>query len=303
MRPLAIVVLASVLLAPATTLSQNLDTLDAAFRSRLRTATDSLIGEQKKYAETLFTHGDDYSYSSAWSLHSKLDSILLGTHDSLDLSRENNVRLLNREQDRSMNDIGVPQKRLVNALLTQYEKDLHILYSAKQTCPTCKTSADYDSMFTLFEAQADSISGFYGDSMATIVESWETSIDDASTTFAESLNDTLDVLKADYVDYLKAHASRLEIDAGYESHANYRGRDNGVSESSFGPTVTYHHKTGLYLAGSLGWVSRSLSSPDVSSLSAGYEFTPSSIMQGSIAYTHFWYSASSPLPQSVTSRR
>jgi hypothetical protein len=66
--------------------------------------------------------------------------------------------------------------------------------------------------------------------------------------------------------------------------------------------VTYHHKSGLYAEGSIGWVSRPTSGPDDESLAAGYEFTLSSILEGSLSYTHYWYSASSTKPQAVTNQ-
>ncbi len=302
MRLLALAVLAFSLLGPAPAFAQNPDTLDKAFRNTLRLATDSLLRDQKKYVETLVTHGHEYFLSCSWALRKRLDSTLSVAHDSLDVSRRNNARLFNRRQEQSMNLIGTPSRVMITGLLAQFEKDLQTFHAGSATCPTCKTAADYDSAEEAYRAAADSISGFYGDSMATIVEAWESSIDDAATENAEALDDTLQVLKEDYASYTKDHATRFEVDAGYESHTSYRGRDNGISAGSIGPTATYHHSSGLYLAGSLGWVTTSLSTPDVTSLGAGYEFSASTVFSGSIAYTHFWYSASSPRPQAVTNQ-
>ncbi len=298
--PVFAVLAASLVMIACPANAQNLDTLDRAFRARVQLLTDSLVGDQRKYVETLLAHGDEYFHTSAWALRRHLDSLLVASHDSLDITRANAMRLFNRDQEQSMRLVGLPARTKVDALFAQFEQSLRAFSTTGATCTTCRSPADYDTASSAFEARADSLAGFFGDSMATIVEGWESAIDDTSTGLAEALDDSLQSLKDDYTSYLKDHATRFEIDAAYESHAAYRGRDNGVSEGSFGPTATYHHSSGLYLAGSLGWITQTLSAPDVSSLSAGYEFTASPLLQGSVSYTHFWYSSSSPLPQAVT---
>lgn len=300
MRSPVVVLLASVLLVWYPASSQNRDTLEAAFQNALRRAADSLLAEQKAYVGTLFSSGDSYFLGAAWALRSRLDSTLAANRDSLDVTRANNIRLLNREQERTMSVLGQPERARIRVLFAAFESNLRSLLAASDHCPTCKDAEDFGDAESAFRESADSISGIFGDSMATIVDSWETVIDDTSSAFSGNLDDTLQTLKEDYADYVKNHATRLEFDAGYESQATYRGRDNGVSEASFGPTVTYHHKSGLFLAGSLGWVSQSTSAPDVSGLTAGYEFTASTLWEGSVSYTRYWYSASSPLPQAVT---
>jgi hypothetical protein len=58
----------------------------------------------------------------------------------------------------------------------------------------------------------------------------------------------------------------------------------------------------LYAEGSIGWVSHPTSGPDDESLTGGYEFTLSSILNGSVSYTHYWYSEGSTKPQAVTNQ-
>ncbi len=250
--------------------------------------------------ETLSGAGESYFLQSSWAFRRRIDSLLSACGDSLDTPRKNAVLLYGLEKEHSMSAIGAPARKSLSSLFQQFERTLRRLEKQVGSCDTCETRSDLENRIALYGGQGDSLSGFYGDSMATIVEGWESSIDDTNAAFAESVNDSIQALKGEYADYLKEHASRLDIEAGYESHSSYRGRDNGVSEGSIGPTVTYHHKSGLFVGGALGWVSQSLASPDVSSVSAGYEFAASSMIAGSVTYTHFWYSASSLLPQAVT---
>jgi hypothetical protein len=164
------------------------------------------------------------------------------------------------------------------------------------------TQEDFSRASSTFQGLADSLVTFYADSMAAVADEWETSVDDASKEFVSSINDTLSTLKEDYAAYLRDHASRLECGASLVSHAASRGRDNGVNQASYGPTIVYHHTSGLTAGASTAWSSQGGSSPDVASLTAGYEFTSSDIVQGSVQYTHFWYSAASSRPGAVTNQ-
>jgi hypothetical protein len=302
MRTLHASVLACLLLGASLARPQSPESLHKTFADSLVSAKDSLIEEGRRYAATLLSHGDAYFHQSSWILRGHADSLLSAHADSLDVPRRSSVRLLGLDMERAMDQMRVPAHARLSAILARFERDMWTLVEHHTSCATCISRDDFDEAFQLFKMNADSLTGFYSDSMATVVEEWESSVDDTTKSLAESIDDTVATLKDEYADYLKDHASRFEVTTGYEGHSSSRGRDNGVSEASFGPTVTYHHKTGLFAAVSAGWVSGGSAGPDVSELTGGYEFTLSPILQGSASYTHFWYATGSLRPNAVTNQ-
>jgi hypothetical protein len=302
MRFHPLLLLASVLLPLSAACSQTADDLRIAYRKDIQQTADSLVRDERLYVDTLFSHGDVYTLTADSTLRARTDSLIAVAGDSLDASQRKSIRILALDMESSLGVVGVPARTTVRLLLTTFEKDLQTLLAVRSGCEGCATPAEFQSEQTLFRGAADSLSGYYGDSMATAVEEWETGLDERVSAFTDSISEGIQSLVEDYAAYLKDHSSRLDLEAAYETHSNYRGRDNGVSESTFGPTVVYHHKSGLYAEGGVGWVSHPTSGPDDESLTGGYEFTLSSVLNGSVSYTHYWYSDSSAKPQAVTNQ-
>jgi hypothetical protein len=302
MRIRSLLLLASSLLPPSVACSQSADDPRIPFRKDLRLKADSLVLDQRLYVDTLFSHGDIYTRSADSTLRARTDSLLAGAGDSLGASGRNSARILSLDLRRSLGVVGVPARTTVRLLLTTFETDLRALLAMRSACESCSTPADFRSGQARFREEGDSLSGYYGDSMATAVEEWESALDERVGTFTDSISGQIQSSVEEYAEYLKDHTSHLDIASAYESHSNYRGRDNGVSEGAFGPSVTYNHKSGLYAEGSIGWVSRPTPGPDDESLTGGYEFTLSSVLNGSVSYTHYWYSDSSTKPQAVTNQ-
>lgn len=297
-----LILMASLLLPLSAACSQGTDALRTAMQKSLRLNADSVALDERLYVDTLFIHGDIYTRAADSTLRARTDSLLKAAGDSLDAPERKSVRTLAIDMERSLGVAGVPALTTVRLLLTIFEKELNTLLGSTSACEGCATRADFQSEQDLFRGEADSLSGFFGDSMATAVEEWETELDERVSAFTDSISEVVRSLASDHAEYLKDHGSRLDVEAAYESHSNYRGRDNGVSESSFGPSVTYHHKSGMYAEGSIGWVSLPTPGPDDESLTGGYEFTLSPLLNGSLSYTHYWYSASSTKPQAVTNQ-
>ena len=302
MRIRYLVLLASSILPLSAASSQSADELRSALRKELRLKADSLVSDERKYADTLFSHGDVYTRTTDSTLRARTDSLLAVAGDSLDAPGRNSARLLALDMGRSLGVVGVPARTTVRLLLTTFEKELRALLASRSACEGCAAPAEFRSEQALFTEQADSLSGYYGDTMATAVEEWEGGLDERVSAFTDSVNEEIQSFVEEYAEYQKEHSFRLDIEAAYEGHSSYRGRDNGVTESAFGPSATYHHKSGIYAEGAVGWVSHPTSGPDDESLTGGYEFTLSSILNGSVSYTHYWYSDSSTKPQAVTNQ-
>jgi hypothetical protein len=302
MRVQPLFLLASVLLSVSAACSQSADDLRIAYRKDIRQTADSLVRDERLYVDTLFSHGDLYTRAADSTLRSRTDSLMAVAGDSLDASQREFIQILALDMRRSLRVLGVPARTTVRFLLTSFETDIRTLLAARSTCEGCATPADFRSGQDLFRVAADSLSGFYGDSMATAVEEWESGLDEQVSAFTDSISGGIQSLVEEVAAYLKDHSSRVDFQGAYDTHSNYRGRDNGVTESTFGPTVAYHHKSGLYAEGGVGWVSHPTSGPDDESLTGGYEFTLSAVLNGSVSYTHYWYSDSSAKPQAVTNQ-
>jgi hypothetical protein len=136
-----------------------------------------------------------------------------------------------------------------------------------------------------------------------VVQAWQEAIDDTVVAFTDSVQDEIGSLTSAYAGRREEEpVSRLVAEGSFQTHTNYRGRDNGVTESLFGPTLSYHHAIGLVVSGAVAWGSSPTPGPDDGNLGVGYEFDIAPGCDGTVTYTHDWYSAASTLPRSATNQ-
>ncbi|HTY58969.1 MAG TPA: hypothetical protein VMF59_09130 [Bacteroidota bacterium] len=296
-------ILVPLLLIDTYCFAQGENPLQASFRRSLRRTSDSTIAAGRAYADTLLGHGDAATQRSLSLFETCVDSLVKASRDSLDSPALLAVRSTELEMRTTLGVMGFPSRLALQGLRRSFEKELPALVERRSACSGCATPGSYEAARASFAAEADSMSGAFADSMATIVESWEDALDDSVVAFSDSVLYEIELLKSDFVEARLAEpVSRLVASAAAQTHASYRGRDNGVPVTAYGPSLTYHHRIGLFAGGSVGWVSRTEPGPDDASLSAGYEFTLSPSFDGSVSYTHYWYSDSSTRPQAVTNQ-
>jgi hypothetical protein len=274
-----------------------------SFREDLRRTADSLIAAQRLYADTLFRRGDAASGEALALLGSCIDSLVKEGGDSLGGSGREKLHFTELGMRTTLGVLGFPARRTVSSLLRSFERELPALTGRRSVCAGCSTTAEFNTARRTFAAEADSLKGVYGDSMETVVGAWEDALDDSVEAFTDSVQHIIEDLKSEYAENrVEEPLSSLVASGDFQTHTSYRGRDNGVIESAFGPSLTYHHRSGVYAGGEIEWVSRTIPGPDDGSLTAGYEFDLSSRFDGSVSYTHYWYSDSSTLPRAVTNQ-
>ncbi len=292
-----------ILLVSPASFAQGESPLERSFRESLRRTTDSTIAVDRSYADTVLAHGDAATAGALALLGSCIDSLVKASEDSLDGPAKLRIRSTELSMRTTIGVLGFPVRLAVQSLRRSFEKELPAMMGRMSVCAGCSTPGAYEAARGVFAEAADSLLGACADSMASLVESWENALDDSVVSFTDSVLYEIEIFKSGYVDPRETESvSRLVASGSIQTHTSYRGRDNGVNESAFGPSLTYHHRSGLYAGGAVGWVSHPGSGPDDVSLSAGYEFDASSSFDGSVAYTRYWYSDSSTRPQAVTNQ-
>ena len=283
--------------------SQGTDAQQSQFRERLAHVADSLIAVQHAYADTLILHGNQASGKALLLLGRCIDSLMQAGGDSLDAEGRISLRTTELGMRTTIGTLGFPARSSLRTLLHEFDRDLSALQGRRSDCDGCSRPADYSAALDSFASQSDTLAGVYGDSMATVVESWEDAIDDSVVAFTDSVLFRIRMLTTEYAERRESEpVSRLVACGTFQTHSSYRGRDDGIIESAFGGSLAYHHKTGIFAGGAIGWTSRPTPGPDDVSLEAGYEFDLSSSFDGSLTYTHYWYSDSSTKPQAVTNQ-
>jgi len=285
-----------------TAAARQADARRQAFGEALRARTDTLVAAQHAYVDTLVKHGGNATAGALRTLQATVDSLVRAAADSLDGDARTKLRFTELGMRTTLGVMGYPVRGALHELLGTFEREISALMGRSIVCGGCVSQGQFNRARDDFAAQSDSLAQVNGDSMATLVEAWEDALDDSVVTFSDSILFEIGELKQDIAENAREHTSHIEILGTYQSHSSYRGRDNGVSESAFGPSMTYHHKSGIFAGGAVGWTSQPTPGPDDADLSIGYEFDLSSRLDGSLSYTHYWYSDSSTKPQAVTNQ-
>ena len=273
------------------------------FRQSLRRTSDSLVAVGSAYADSLLKRGDASASRAIILLGNCIDSLVSGAGDSLDSPARARLSTTGLSMRTTLGVMGFPVRLAVRSLLRSLGNDLPVLLERRSACRGCAAPSDFAAEKRAFASEADSATVFYADSMARLEESWEAALDDSVVAFTDSMTDMIGTLTAGFArNEEDAPVSRLVATGEFQPHSNYRGRDNGVPESVFGPTLAYHHKSGFFASGSVDWVSRPSPGPDDVNLGCGYEVDITPSFGASFSYTHYWYSDSSTSPRAATNQ-
>jgi hypothetical protein len=190
----------------------------------------------------------------------------------------------------------------------QYLQDVR---SSNSVCAECNDKRDYDAGLERYRDLLDSL----GDDFQGMIE--------LRTDLADSLlNDSLlgceDSL-AGFTDYLldkqpanlttgvnkemnrgenEQNASELDIDLTYINHESYRGRDNGVHENSYSPSIMFTHSSGLGISAGLKWLNHAKHALDQVDIGLSFSHQIYRLFSGSLSFTRFWFRDSASLARS-----
>ena len=149
------------------------------------------------------------------------------------------------------------------------------------------------------ESLSDSIFESQRDSLFAVAEAHDDELNDSLDSCTSALRDYYQDLvdrQTNEDDYLAARATRAIITTGYDSRLAYRGRDYGIQQYAFAPSIAVKHRSGFFLSASSAWLEQSLNNWDQFNLTAGYDFEFRGRMWGSLSFTHFWTRDSSNAP-------
>ncbi len=219
--------------------------------------------------------------------------------------------------------LGSFRERVGHAAATFSDRHLHAVRTiAQQTrqviltsanlaaaCADCRDGDDYDNRREVFTNWCDSTRDASVEALTTRAEEALDSIsqayENARDSVSEKAEDLLDKendereARADSIALEEEIASRLVITVAYENPVAYRGRDNGARFYGVSPTIQYSHRSGLFASVSGAWLDKGGSKWDGIDASVGFGRSIGDDWFGSLAYTHLWWSSTSPQSKSV----
>ncbi len=88
-------------------------------------------------------------------------------------------------------------------------------------------------------------------------------------------------------------SSLFTLDLLNQTHDHYRGRDEGLNQFSFYPTVKFQHSSGFGIYASFNFLSGSKSSPDDAELGISYTYDFNDVFSTTLYLSHYWFGDSS----------
>jgi hypothetical protein len=230
------------------------------------------------------------------------DSLIVPAQDSLDASRQDSLRLLGRSFELQFASHESSMRQFLDSRFSLLLEELGKAKVTFSACPECENRSDFEERMTNLKDVADSLASEFRETTTAMAGERSDLLSDAFDTARDSLCDVRDGLlenRMNDIDVWRYGASRLVLSSAYASHASYRGRDIGLVQQSFAPSVMYRHSSGFSVQLSTYWLDDEGNRWDNFQLTGGYEFRLSEIIGGSLSYTHFWFNDSSTSELSV----
>lgn len=269
------------------------------FAGRIRDSRDRSILSQKRYADSVMQSMERNIAAARKRLKAYGDSITISVRDSLDSTRKRRLEETVTALGKTINDLLLEKKILLQEIAGIYRQQIQAGSESAGRCIGCASAEDSSGRVELFGAFSDSVASVFEDSVSAVAEGLEEILVDTLEENEESLSDLAETLLEEQRDENEARASRATVELLYNSPVVYRGRDNGVREYSFTPSVSYQHRSGLAFSMSAAWLSRAETKWDVAAAGIAYQGFAGDNMQWSISFTHLWFSSASAQARSV----
>jgi hypothetical protein len=94
-------------------------------------------------------------------------------------------------------------------------------------------------------------------------------------------------------------SNELDLNALYDSHYSYRGRDNGINQSSIAPSIQYQNQSGFGAFIDLELLSKAARNPDSYDAGISWLFDISEVFNIQLLYSHFWFQSNSKQPRAT----
>jgi hypothetical protein len=271
------------------------------FRSVHRHSEATLLGE-RQIIDSLSGSASTAITRARTHLSSIVDSLILAARDSLDAPRQDSLHLVGTLLTPRLTSIEPATRQILVTLHSVLANELSKAGKRFSDCEECESNADFDSRFADFKEFTDSLLSAFHDTTSSVIDNQRDLILDTHDTVRDSLFDARDYFidnRLNDIDVWRYRATRLVVSSGYSTHNSFRGRDNGLVQQVYSPSVTFRHSSGLSVQASTYWLSETPKSWDDFQLVAGYDFRFNEIAGASLSYTHFWFSDSSRSQLSV----
>lgn len=276
--------------------------LRQALAKSTQLVVDTTIKGLRKHVESLASTNSRTVNDGKRRLAVLTDSLIVSAKDSLDASRQDSLRFLGKSLALQLASHESSTRQFLDSRFSLLMDDLLKAKAKFSTCADCESRWDYDEKLADFRDLADSLVSDFRDTTSAMAEERRDLFADALETAQDSLRDSRDSLvenRLGDIEEWRYRASRLVLSSTYASHGSYRGRDNGVLQQSFAPSVGYHHSSGFNVQASTYWLIEAGNRWDNFQLTGGYEFRLSEVIGCSLSYAHFWFNDSSRSELSV----
>ena len=233
------------------------------------------------------------------------DSIIAASTDSMRITRLDSLRTTRVDLEQDLQERWRQLRNPVDALRGACGR---ILASARNDIrpPSAgDTVHDMAELIESFADLADSTAEALQDSAHATGEDalglWFDRADAAKDSI-ESLHDLLidrEQEQCDAETEEAERASRIDIQMAYDSHYSYLGRDNGIRQSAISPSVTYKHRTGIFVSSGVSWMSQTQNHWDDVYMAVGYDLSLNDNVGCSVGYSRYWFLANSVNPRSL----
>jgi hypothetical protein len=263
---------------------------------------DSTLQSKTRYSDSLVAAVAFIQDKATSRIDLLADSLIRSAHDSLDAPRKDTLRFVTKYLQRQLLAFGDTTKQAVRSPISHFADELTKAKKTFSLCDSCESGSDFTDRFEQFRDFVDNLHEILRDTTSAVMDNHKYVLQDRYETIRDSLADLRDNLidnRLGEIDYQRYVATHLAISTGYSSHTSYRGRDNGVPQQMFAPSVAFHHSSGFGVEVSTYWLDQTPKRWDDVAASLTYEFTAGSIISGALSYSHFWFSDSSLSAKSV----
>jgi hypothetical protein len=263
---------------------------------------DSTLQTERRYSDSLTSVVAVTAKEASTRIDLFTDSLITSARDSLDAPRKDTLRFITKYLRQQLLAFGDTAKQAVGGPISHFIAELTRGRGAYSICDSCDSDLDFNDRFEQFREFVDNLHEGFHDTTGALMDDHKDLFQDKYDTIHDSLADLRDNLienRLDEIDYQHYEATRLAVSTGYSSHTSYRGRDNGVPQQMFAPSVAFHHSSGLGVEVSTYWLDQTPKRWDDVAASLSYEFIAGNIVGGAVSYSHFWFSDSSRSSKSV----
>jgi hypothetical protein len=289
--------------------SQDKSTLDNYYRSGVNALTDKTVSYYSAYSDSVLSNLDSsYDYLTGSYYQYFKDSVYTIFRSSLNETGRESLREMGAY---ILSQFMEYHKNTVSSLKDEFAGFYTQLDRTRLNninCVDCVNKKGYDMALDNYSYLLDSLGDDFQDRIDNLADLCDSLLTDSLL----GCEDTLD----GFTDYLienepggvtssfsgsengnpyESDVSELDIDMYYTSHESYRGRDNGIVEDSFSPSVTYTHSSGLGVFAGAKWLNKDKYPLDAFSIGGSYDFQISRFFAGSFSYSHYWFKDSSAL--------